>query len=212
MKRLLLVEDDPLLRRLFSRKLKGMEVVEAASVESAKALLQAESFDNVLSDVMLGESTGADLHRWLTQSQPDLAARMVFMTGGVYDTMTAAYIKAGGRVLFTFGCAPPREVLTGSFASPGPGSDWFVTDNRHALTQGLQVGELVRYKAYRYSVSGLGQNARVLLREADGSPAVTAVSRGQGEMIQTCGDLGATDVKRGPKVVLSPSWARRRAM
>ena len=104
----------------------------------------------------------------------------------------AAYVRAGGRVLCTFGCAPPVEVLTGSFASPGPGSDWFVADSQHPLTEGLQVGRVVRYGAYRYGVSGLGPNGRVLLREADGSPAVTVVSYGHGELIQTCGDLGAT--------------------
>ena len=108
------------------------------------------------------------------------------------EQSVAAYVKAGGRVLCTFGCAPPRAVLTGSFASPGPGSDWFVDDNEHPLTEGLRAGQMVRYSAYRYGVSGLGANGRVLLREADGLPAVTAVSHGRGELIQTCGDLGAT--------------------
>lgn len=104
----------------------------------------------------------------------------------------AAYVRAGGRVLCSFGCPPPADVLTGSFSSPGPGSDWFVADNVHPLTEGLQLDQVVRYGAYRYGVSGLGQNGRVLLREADGSPAVTVVSYGLGELIQTCGDLGAT--------------------
>ena len=113
------------------------------------------------------------------------------------EQSVAAYIGAGGRVLCTFGCAPPKEVLTGGFASPGPGSDWFVTDNRHPLTEGLQVGEMLRYGAYRYGVSGLDRSARVLLREADGAPAVTVVSHGRGELIQTCGDLGATAGRDG---------------
>lgn len=104
----------------------------------------------------------------------------------------AAYVRAGGRVLCTFGCPPPRAVLTGNFTSPGPGSDWFVTDSQHPLTEGLQVGQMVRYGAYRYAVSGLGQGGRVLLQEVGGSPAVTVVSHGQGELIQTCGDLAAT--------------------
>lgn len=104
----------------------------------------------------------------------------------------ADYVQDGGRVLCTFGCPPPRTVLTGAFDNPGPGSDWFVGDNRHPVTQGLRQGQVVRYGAYRYGVSGLGPNARVLLREADGSPAVTIVSHGRGELVQTCGDPGVT--------------------
>ncbi len=109
----------------------------------------------------------------------------------------AAYVRSGGRVLCTFGCPPPAAILTGSFGSPGPGSDWSVSDNQHPLTEGLRVGQVIRYSAYRYGVSGLGPNGRVLLRAADGSPAVTAVSHGRGELIQTCGDLGITADRDG---------------
>jgi hypothetical protein len=108
------------------------------------------------------------------------------------DQAVAAYVKAGGRVLCTFGCSPPQDVLTGRFDSPGQGSDWFIADVQHPLTEGLQAGQTVRYGAYRYAVSDLGPNGRVLAREAAGSPALTVASYGEGELIQTCGDLGVT--------------------
>jgi len=108
------------------------------------------------------------------------------------EAAVARHVAAGGRVLCTYGCAPPKAIMPGHFAGAGRGPDWVVADNSHPLTEGLAFGQIVRYQAYRYRVSAIQPPSRVLIRELGGGPALTIARHGKGELIQTCGDLGAT--------------------
>jgi CheY-like chemotaxis protein len=95
--RVLIVDDDTLGTRAFRRLFEDHEVVIANSVPEAQQTIidlgvEANAFDLVLSDVMMGEHTGADLHRWLLAHHPILTTRMIFMTGGIPDHTVRAYI------------------------------------------------------------------------------------------------------------------------
>ena len=84
------------LQRIFT-SYEGNDVTVANGVQEAKSVIQSgQCFDLILSDVMMGDGTGVDLHVWLRETQPDLAKKVIFLTGGVYHEPTKEYIDASG--------------------------------------------------------------------------------------------------------------------
>ena len=71
----LVVDDDPSLRLLcrVNLELEGYKVVEAESVQSARAALDVESIDAVLLDVHLGNDDGLTLLPAIGQEGPAVA-------------------------------------------------------------------------------------------------------------------------------------------
>jgi len=92
--RVLVVDDEPLVasaaRRLLAR---AHEVEVAHSGQTALVLLETSLFDAVLCDLMMPQMTGMELHARLTRSRPELAARMVFLTGGVFDGEAEQFLQ-----------------------------------------------------------------------------------------------------------------------
>ena len=84
--RVLVIDDEPgihlVLRRMLGR---GFRVVEAASGEEAKQLLEQDrDFAVILCDLMMPGLSGMALYEWLQAQDAALAGRVVFMTGGVF--------------------------------------------------------------------------------------------------------------------------------
>lgn len=83
--RILLVDDDLFVARATKRQLAPMhEVTLAGSGAEALQLLQRESFDVVLCDVMMPGMTGMEFHTKVGEYDPELAKRFVFITGGPF--------------------------------------------------------------------------------------------------------------------------------
>jgi EAL domain-containing protein (putative c-di-GMP-specific phosphodiesterase class I) len=80
--RLLLAEDDELLRRVFARafRAEGFEVEVAADGEAALALLKDQRFDAILTDISMPRLSGIDLLRAVREHDSDVP--IVLMTGG----------------------------------------------------------------------------------------------------------------------------------
>ena len=49
-------------------------------------------FDVILSDLMMPDMTGMDLHAVLTRAYPDQAGNMIFMTGGAFSPESEAFL------------------------------------------------------------------------------------------------------------------------
>jgi DNA-binding NtrC family response regulator len=96
--RVLLVDDDLKLGRSLTRILSRHHEVEyRSSVAEARALLETgESFDVVISDVMMPEETGPDFHRWVHRVYTRVPFRWIFMTGG-YGETERLYLEASGE-------------------------------------------------------------------------------------------------------------------
>jgi PAS domain S-box-containing protein len=95
--RVLVVDDEPLLVKLMTRLLAGHEVVSVSSGEAAQARLQHDhDFDLILCDLMMPNLTGIDVHRWLTEFNPALAARVVFTSGGAFGKVAKRYLSDSG--------------------------------------------------------------------------------------------------------------------
>ncbi len=86
--RVLLVDDQPELRRLFRRSLNkaGYVVVEAWNGRVAVELAQQLQFDVVISDVRMPDMSGIELLRALHDQDPDLP---VVLTSGSSDPETS---------------------------------------------------------------------------------------------------------------------------
>ena len=99
MKTLLIVDDDALIRRAARRLLQTdfADILEASCGEEALQILEDHKVDRILSDVMMQNGTGAELHQALPD---DLAGSMVLMTGGISCSETREYVESlGNKVL-----------------------------------------------------------------------------------------------------------------
>jgi CheY-like chemotaxis protein len=80
--RVLLVDDQDMVRRSTARSLAGFELVTASSGAEALAILSEDlDFDAVLSDVMMPRMTGPELFERCCAEYPQLAQRFVFASG-----------------------------------------------------------------------------------------------------------------------------------
>jgi DNA-binding NtrC family response regulator len=95
-KRLLLVDDEPMLRFTLRLMLEdSFEVVVADSAAQARLEIDAAPrFDVVLSDMQMPGATGQDLYRWAVEMHPELAGRFVFMTGGACTEASRAFLAS----------------------------------------------------------------------------------------------------------------------
>jgi len=82
----LVVDDETMMCDLLRNMLEEKYDVTTISNprEALPKLLQGESFDLVLCDLMMPELTGMDLYTELSKTRPEQAARFVFMTGGTF--------------------------------------------------------------------------------------------------------------------------------
>jgi len=97
-RRVLVVDDDPVFTRSARRALKPHQVREAASASEAEIQLADPSYlpDLVICDLMLPGADGTTLHRRAVEKRPEVAHRFLFVTGSTLGKDTADYIRASG--------------------------------------------------------------------------------------------------------------------
>lgn len=98
-RRILVIDDDPVMSRTLRRGLKPHEVRTASSASEAEILLLDPSYtpDLVVCDVFLPGANGHSLHERVRAARPHVADRFVFVTGGALGRAEADYIKLSGR-------------------------------------------------------------------------------------------------------------------
>lgn len=91
-KSLLLVDDEPLVRRIVARVLReeGFRVLEADCAEDALRILERDSVDLVLTDIMMPRMNGCELGREISRRWPQL--RMLYYSGHVFDSLFSSGI------------------------------------------------------------------------------------------------------------------------
>jgi len=97
----LIVEDDAAVRSTFVRALvqAGFTTHEAASVPDAVAVLKRQSVDAIVCDFTLPGMDGSTLHQRLLEVAPEVAERIVFVTGWARDPKTRALLDHTGQPL-----------------------------------------------------------------------------------------------------------------
>ena len=83
--RVLIVEDEEPVRRPMARYLtrKGADVVEAGDGAAALTLLRERAADVILADLRMPRMGGMELYAQLEEERPELAARVLFLSGDV---------------------------------------------------------------------------------------------------------------------------------
>jgi DNA-binding response OmpR family regulator len=97
--RILVIEDEPSVAAFMRTALerKGYDVVASPSAAEGLRLLATSDFRGVVSDFRTpGGINGADLHDWVRRHRPELAARIVFITGDTASAETIALLAQDG--------------------------------------------------------------------------------------------------------------------
>jgi two-component system NtrC family sensor kinase len=95
----LLIEDEPAVMALVRAVLEGhgYAVVPTESGADALRLLENGDFHGVVSDMRTpGGVDGAQVYAWIATHRPELASRLVFITGDIANQETAATLRRTG--------------------------------------------------------------------------------------------------------------------
>ena len=95
----LLIEDEPAVMALVRAVLEGhgYSVVSTESGAEALRLLAKGNFHGVISDMRTpGGVDGAQVYAWIAAHRPELASRLVFITGDIANEETAATLRRTG--------------------------------------------------------------------------------------------------------------------
>jgi DNA-binding NtrC family response regulator len=95
----LLIEDEPSVMEFVRSALErnGYKVVGAESGADALGLLASGEFHGVVSDMRTpGGVDGAQVHAWIAAHRPELASKLVFITGDIANEETVATLRHTG--------------------------------------------------------------------------------------------------------------------
>lgn len=93
---ILLIEDEASVRAFVRAALerKGYTVVQAASGAEGVGHLASTHFAGVISDIrMPGIINGADIHQWIQQHRPELASRIILISGDTANSETQSLLR-----------------------------------------------------------------------------------------------------------------------
>jgi CheY-like chemotaxis protein len=96
---ILLIEDEPAVMAYVQAALErsGYPVVCCESGVEALRILEKGSFLGIVSDMRTpGGVDGGQIHAWISRNRPDLAARLVFITGDIANEETVATLRETG--------------------------------------------------------------------------------------------------------------------
>lgn len=90
----LIVDDEPAVGIVLGRVLRDHDVTVVTKARDAlHLLLSGKQFDVILSDLMMPEMSGIDLYDELTRQLPDVAQRVVFISGGACTPAASAFLE-----------------------------------------------------------------------------------------------------------------------
>ena len=96
---ILVIEDEPSVMSYIKLALErhGFRVASTETGAEALQLLKGGQFFGIISDMRTpGGVDGAAVHAWVEANRPDLATRMIFITGDTVNEETAATLSRTG--------------------------------------------------------------------------------------------------------------------
>ena len=120
--RVLIVDDEPGLADAFAMSLSNHDTMTATSGVEALACIDAAEFDVVICDMSMPQMDGPSLHAALKAKDPQLASRMLFVTGGAFTPHAHDFLREmEGRVLYKpVGSEALRGFIGDLLAERGP--------------------------------------------------------------------------------------------
>jgi len=93
--RILVIDDDDMVRKAIQLSLKKHEPVCLSNAKEALALLDSgQRFDIIFCDLMMPEMTGMDFYEELLKKYPDDARRVIFLSGGAVTGKVADFLAS----------------------------------------------------------------------------------------------------------------------
>ena len=83
--RVLVVDDEPLIREMVCDALAKHEVTPVSNGREALERIFSEDWDLILCDMVLPELSGLDVYRQIEARRPEILEKLVFMTGGDFS-------------------------------------------------------------------------------------------------------------------------------
>ncbi len=92
---ILVVDDEPIIGEAVRRMLSPHHSVTmlTSGDEALRLIVAGERFDVILCDVMMPEMSGMRLHEELARLSPELARRMIFITGGAFTPWARTFLE-----------------------------------------------------------------------------------------------------------------------
>lgn len=85
-KKILIVDDEELLRTLMTRVLeREHEVMTACSGDEAVEKLQEDTFDAMVVDLRMPGRNGVELYMWIKENQPGQEKKVIFTSGDTHN-------------------------------------------------------------------------------------------------------------------------------
>lgn len=95
--RILIIDDDALVAKSLARSLKNQDTTVVDGGEAALALLREDSdFGVVFCDLMMPGLSGPKFFEKVEKEFPDLASKVIFITGGVFSDVIQAFLDKSG--------------------------------------------------------------------------------------------------------------------
>lgn len=98
-RRILVVDDEQAIQGLANIVLgaEGIEVDVADNGTAATEMVERNVYDLLLVDIKTPQMNGRQLYRWLLEKRPNLADRVLFITGDTVGDDTRAFLHNCGR-------------------------------------------------------------------------------------------------------------------
>lgn len=93
---ILLIEDEPSVSAFVRAALerRGYSVVQAGTGADGLQRLETSEYAGVISDIrMPGEINGADVHKWIQRHRPELAERIILISGDTANCETQSLLS-----------------------------------------------------------------------------------------------------------------------
>ena len=96
---ILVVEEDFYISDVCKKALSadGFTVALAADERTARKMLLAQDYDLILLEVRVPKAIGTGLYHWLNDERPEMARRVMFITGDVLIGDTLDFLKTSAR-------------------------------------------------------------------------------------------------------------------
>ena len=93
--RVLLIDDEQMIVSFLERVVELEHDIESFTEprRALQRLLAGERYDVILCDLMMPEVTGPDIFNALTRGAPELASRVIFITGGAFTPRVRAFLE-----------------------------------------------------------------------------------------------------------------------
>jgi CheY-like chemotaxis protein/signal transduction histidine kinase len=93
--RVLVIDDEDMIRMILRRVLKAHQVTAVSSAKEALDLLAGGArYDAIVCDLMMPDMTGVEFHQALSRDHADQASAIMFLTGGAFNRETAAFLES----------------------------------------------------------------------------------------------------------------------